>query len=33
MKLTLFGIIATIGVVTLVAFIGISQWDRPVENS
>ncbi len=33
MKLTLFGIIAIIGVLTLVVFLGISQWDRPVENS
>jgi hypothetical protein len=33
MKLTLFGIIAIIGLATLVVFLGISQWDRPVENS
>jgi hypothetical protein len=33
MKLTLLGVVAIIGVVALVVFLGISQWDRPVENS
>jgi hypothetical protein len=33
MKLTLFGIIAIIGVVTLVVFLGTSQWDRPDEHN
>jgi hypothetical protein len=33
MKLTLLGVVAIIGVATLVVFLGISQWDRPVENS
>jgi hypothetical protein len=33
MKLTLFGVVAIIGVAALVVFLGISQWDRAVANS
>jgi len=32
-KLTLLGVVAIIGVATLVVFLGISQWDRRLENS
>jgi len=33
MELTLLGVVAIIGVAALVVFLGISQWDRPLENS
>jgi len=32
MKITLLGVVAIIGVAALVVFLGISQWERPVEN-
>jgi hypothetical protein len=33
MKLTLFGVLAIIGVATLVVFVGISQWDSQVKEN
>jgi hypothetical protein len=33
MKLTLLGVVAIIGVAALVVLLGISQLDRPLENS
>ena len=33
MKLTLLGMVAIIGILTLVVFLGISQWDSPVEGN
>jgi hypothetical protein len=33
MKLTLLGVATIIGFATLVVFVGIWQWDRPVENT
>jgi len=33
MKLTLLGVVAIIGVATLVVFLGIFQWDSPAEDN
>jgi hypothetical protein len=33
MKLTLLGVVAIIGVATLVVFLGISQWNSPPEDN
>jgi len=33
MKLTLLGVVAIIGVATLVVLVGISQWDSPIEDN
>jgi hypothetical protein len=33
MKFTLLGVVAIIGVATLVVFLGISQWDSRAEDN
>jgi len=33
MKLTLLGVVAIIGVATLVVLVGISHWDSPIEDN